>query len=231
MPLKRYDGGSWVDLSANPIDAWPVGSIFLSAVSTDPATMLGGGTWVAIGTGRTMVGFNGADTDFDTALETGGAKTHTLTEANLGSHDHTMAHTHSIDMPTSSGLVTAGANVSHTHTFSDTASSTSAAGAHAHTMSVRENPVSGSAGEIGLSNAGGVLTTKTSSTVAAHSHTVAVSGTTSGHSVNHTHTMDHNHASFTSAASSAANTGLAGSATAVNHMNPYIVVYMWRRTA
>ena len=69
---------------------YPVGSIYINAaVSTNPATLLGFGTWVAFGAGRVMVGIDSSDTDFDTAQETGGAKTVTLTTAQLPSHTHT----------------------------------------------------------------------------------------------------------------------------------------------
>lgn len=47
-------GGSDVSL------AWPVGSIFLSAVATSPATLLGFGTWSAIGAGRFLLGADGS---------------------------------------------------------------------------------------------------------------------------------------------------------------------------
>jgi hypothetical protein len=59
----------------DPLDAWPVGSVFISVVSTNPATLLGGGTWVAFGAGRVLVGLDTGDADFDTEEETGGAKT------------------------------------------------------------------------------------------------------------------------------------------------------------
>ena len=55
---------------------WPIGSIFISVVATNPATLLGFGTWVAFGSGKTLIGIDSSDTDFDTAEETGGAKTH-----------------------------------------------------------------------------------------------------------------------------------------------------------
>lgn len=57
------------------IDSWPVGSVFVAVVSTNPATLLGGGTWAAIATGRVLVGIDAGDVDFDTVEETGGAKT------------------------------------------------------------------------------------------------------------------------------------------------------------
>lgn len=58
-------------------EAWPVGSIFIAVVSTNPATLLGFGTWAALGAGRVLIGIDSSDADFDTVRETGGAKTHT----------------------------------------------------------------------------------------------------------------------------------------------------------
>ena len=57
------------------LQAFPVGAVFIAVVSTDPATLLGYGTWSAFGAGRVLVGRDAGDTDFDTAEETGGAKT------------------------------------------------------------------------------------------------------------------------------------------------------------
>ena len=71
---------------------YPVGSIYINATnSTNPATLLGFGTWTAFGAGRVPVGIDSSDTAFDTAEETGGAKTHTLTESELPSHSHNIA--------------------------------------------------------------------------------------------------------------------------------------------
>lgn len=84
----------------NPLDAWPVGSVFLSVVSTSPATLLGGGTWAQIAGGRMLVGQTDGDTDFDTAEETGGAKTVTLTEAQMPAHSHNQMR-----LPTATGAV------------------------------------------------------------------------------------------------------------------------------
>jgi len=69
---------------------YPVGSIYINAaVATNPGTLLGFGTWAAFGAGRVIVGLNAADSDFDTAQETGGAKTHTLSVSEIPSHTHT----------------------------------------------------------------------------------------------------------------------------------------------
>lgn len=67
---------------------YPVGCIYTSTNSTNPATSLGFGTWSAFGAGRVPVGFDSGQTEFDTDEETGGFKTHTLTEAEMPAHVH-----------------------------------------------------------------------------------------------------------------------------------------------
>ena len=68
---------------------YPVGSIYTNANdSTNPATLLGFGTWERFGKGRVIVSQDDTDTDFDTAEKTGGEKTHTLTDAEIPSHNH-----------------------------------------------------------------------------------------------------------------------------------------------
>jgi len=91
--MLRLDGTNWkmVASPASTFVAWPVGSVFVAVVSTNPATLLGYGTWVAFGAGRVLVGLDAGQTEFDTVEETGGAKTHTL------STDEIPAHTHDID--------------------------------------------------------------------------------------------------------------------------------------
>lgn len=63
---------------------YPVGSIYTNAaVSTNPATLLGFGTWSAFGAGRFMVGLDAGNAAFDTAQETGGSA-----DAIVVSHTH-----------------------------------------------------------------------------------------------------------------------------------------------
>ena len=71
---------------------YPVGSIYMNASnSTNPATLLGFGTWAAFGAGRVITGFDASDSDFDSAEETGGSKTKTLSISEIPAHSHTIA--------------------------------------------------------------------------------------------------------------------------------------------
>lgn len=76
-------------------ETFPVGSVYIAVVSTDPNTLLGYGTWQAFGTGRVLVGLDSGDPDFDTVEEIGGEKTHTLTTPEIPAHTHVQdAHGH-----------------------------------------------------------------------------------------------------------------------------------------
>jgi hypothetical protein len=68
---------------------YPVGSIYTNAtVSTNPATLLGFGTWTAFGAGRVMVGFDAFNPLFDTGEKSGGSA-----DATLPTHTHTATST------------------------------------------------------------------------------------------------------------------------------------------
>lgn len=76
-------------VTATIANAYPVGSIYMNATNaTNPATLLGFGTWATFGAGRVLVGIDSTDSDFNGAEETGGSKTHTLTTGELASHNH-----------------------------------------------------------------------------------------------------------------------------------------------
>jgi len=68
--------------------AYPVGSIYISTVSTNPNTLFGFGTWAAFGAGRVLVGVDKKQTEFNTELKEGGANTVILTEAQMPTHNH-----------------------------------------------------------------------------------------------------------------------------------------------
>ena len=109
---------------------YPVGSIYFNmAVSTNPATLLGFGTWAAYAEGRVLVGFQSSGT-FDALDESLGAETsttgsHTLTIAEMPAHTH------------STGIGTDLSGGSPTTTASGgsivTSGSTGGGGGHTHT--------------------------------------------------------------------------------------------------
>ena len=74
---------------------YPVGSIYIGVNNTNPGTLFGG-TWVSFGEGRTLVGV-GTGTDSNSTSktfainETAGEYSHTLTIAEMPSHNHRMA--------------------------------------------------------------------------------------------------------------------------------------------
>lgn len=160
-------------------EAFPVGAVFIAVVGTDPATLLGYGTWVAFGAGRVLVGLSAGDPDFDTAEETGGAKTVPA----AGSNATEAAHTHGVG------------------SYAGAASGTGATGA---------SQVNGT-DDVQMNNPGG---TALNITKRSHTHT----------GPSHQHTM-----SGTSGAGSSHGHAFTGSPTSV--VQPYVVVYMWKRTA
>lgn len=97
------DGGNgdiWITYGSAQSDCpFPVGGIYISVASTNPSSLWSGTTWEQFATGKTLVGFDSNDSDFNTAGQTGGKKTHTLTPDELPAHGHGMAHTHSYTGP------------------------------------------------------------------------------------------------------------------------------------
>lgn len=66
---------------------YPIGSIYSSTVSTNPATLFGFGTWVAFAAGRVLVGVGTSDQAF-AAAATGGESNHVLTTPEMPAHTH-----------------------------------------------------------------------------------------------------------------------------------------------
>lgn len=178
---------------------YPVGSIYISVVNTNPSSLFGG-TWVAFASGRTLVGVDTSQRDFSTVQKTGGSSTVTLTSSQMPSHTHSISHTHGLN--------------SHKHSFSAT---TSSGGSHAHNWSYDFDAAAGSARYSPHRAYGaGYGNDAVTSTNGAHTH--SVSGTTGA-------------ASGSTAGASTSTSGSAGSGGAHSNLQPYITVYMWRRTA
>lgn len=77
LPVK-YGGTGTTSNAGIGLLAYPVGAVYISFVSTSPASLFGG-SWTAI-TGRFPY--------FNSSTETGGSNTHTLTVKELPSHNH-----------------------------------------------------------------------------------------------------------------------------------------------
>ena len=123
---------------------YPVGSIYMSTVSTNPATLFGFGTWEAMPAGRVLLaqGKSSWGTTYN-AGSTGGEATHQLTVGEIPSHTHNATsnssggHTHNYHKPLSDSLMElcGGSDSNRTHErFSTVATSNS--GTHTHTVSI-----------------------------------------------------------------------------------------------
>jgi microcystin-dependent protein len=224
---------------------FPIGYIYISTSNVNPSTYFGG-TWEQI----KDVFLLSAGSSY-TAGNTGGAATVTLTTAQLPSHSHGLnshthsvgAHSHGLNSHTHSvGAHSHGLN-SHTHSVSGT---TGGGGSHSHTVNeIRSKTEASGYGltqTAGFENRPMVFTdnggnTSTSS-VSTHTHSFScTTGTASGSTANST-AFNTGAASGSTANSTAFNTGAAsgntastGDGSAHNNMPPYLVVYMWKRTA
>ena len=207
--------GSGAITAVRPIDSWPVGSVFLTFQNTNPATLLGGGTWVQI-KGKYLL----AAEDGDTVDGTTGVGAHTK-NVPLVSHTHSFA---------------TGSAGGHTHYVSGT---TGGAGSHSHTRGSMN--ITGSFGYIEDHNSmvsgaftkgsyrdkvGGSIEngipinfdasrswTGSTSSVGDHTHSF---GATTGNNGAHTH-------SGTTASS--------GTSASFDVRPASVYVYVWRRTA
>ena len=71
---------------------YPIGSIYFSAVGTNPSELFGFGTWQAWGAGRVPVGVDASQTEFNAVEKTGGEKAHALTINETPSHTHEISY-------------------------------------------------------------------------------------------------------------------------------------------
>ena len=193
---------------------FPVGAIYMSTTSANPGTFWTNTTWQAFATGKTIIGIDTSDTDFNSVNKTGGSKEVVLTVPNLPIHSHTVgdnSHSH-----------TANGVGDHSHTLND----------HSHYLPPHQHgsgwgeqnqtgywgnwpgknfrgsastdwdnnmfltsPVdqwTNGAGAVGMSGSG------------AHSHTI--------NATTHSHTLSNT-----------------GSNTAHSNLQPYVVTYIWKR--
>ena len=194
---------------------FPVGAIYMSTTSANPSTFWTGTTWQAFATGKTIVGIDTSDTDFNSVNKVGGSKEVVLTIPNLPTHNHTVgdnSHSH-----------TANGVGDHSHTLNDHSHYIAP---HQHATSWGERDKTGYWGNYGASNSyigsnatdgdnNMFLTSPVDqwtngagavgmSGSGAHSHTI--------NATTHSHTLSNT-----------------GSNTAHSNLQPYIVTYIWKR--
>jgi len=156
---------------------FPVGTIYTQAgVSTNPATLLGFGTWEAYGAGRVMVGVDSGNTLFDAVNETGGSADSPAVNTTTGATALTAAQTRQGNL-----------------------------------SSVRTTETSNSAGPVAVPETG--------ESSAVNADILSISGGFGLQFTNNASTSDTHTHSVTN-----------GTTTNANYQ-PFIAVYMWKRTA
>ena len=174
------------------LQAYPVGSIYMSVVGTNPAELFGG-TWVPIASGRVLLG---ADEHLSnpryTAGTTGGSISKRLTSSNIPSHNHSI-------------------NIEYDN------------GAHSHLNGVYDEIPAGSGPHstnygAAIKNPTGAQHVMSADSSVFNSSSNLYMGYTSSALSTHTHS---------------ATIGYYGQTTpdAISLMQPFLVVYMWKRTA
>ena len=108
---------------------FPIKSLFIGVDATNPSTYWPSTIWEPFGQGKTLIGVDGGDTDFNAVEKVGGTKLvtssshahttsdHALTTSEMPSHTHTMG--------------------SYTHTMNHSHSDTFSVSSHSHSMSHR----------------------------------------------------------------------------------------------
>jgi hypothetical protein len=175
--------------------AYPVGSVYMNASnSTNPGTLLGFGTWTAIGQGSVLLGAGTGGGGTYAAGATGGSK-----DAITVSHAHAYSSTTGSGGQHAHGIGSNNGNNGGTWGYYDW---TSAAG-YPGAKSWNWNGSGGGLGYGANATTGNTGTTYAINASSGDSHTHSVSGTTAA----------------------------VGSSGTDANLPPYLVVYMWQRTA
>lgn len=185
-----------VEMDAVTNKLWPVGSIYISVNNANPASFFGG-SWTAFATGRTIVGVDTSQGEFNAVEKSGGHK-------ELQSHAHGLNnHVHSLN--------------NHTHSVPNHVHTMQGAGNHFHYLGINKSAVQKGTSYNKPNNFESGSTSYKSNTTGNHTHTMNSSGScTTG--VNNGNT-----------GGNSGNTTSAGGGNAGN-LQPYITVYMWKRT-
>ena len=122
---------------------YPVGSIYMSTVSTNPAMLFGFGTWEAMPAGHVLLaqGKSSWGTTYN-AGSTGGEATHQLTVGELPAHNHTAStnttgnHTHQFQLYGPNGDTNMNFPSDFDTNYARNKGTTLSAGNHSHTINI-----------------------------------------------------------------------------------------------
>lgn len=201
-PANHNDQEPWASTTHEAPDYRPVGSIFMSTVSTNPTSFFGG-TWVAI-EDRFPIGVGGTFA----AGATGGASAHTHTNSaiqTVSDHNHTMSSTSSFSAS------------DHKHTNPSTGSTNPS---HSHSSS----SISGTSSAVNATDV-------PSSGLETHTHSLPSGGVSHSHTMPDTNAADFSHShTVSTVGSSGGHTHTVSSTGSTSNLPPYLSIYMWRRT-
>lgn len=154
-----------VEMDAVTNKIYPVGSIYISVNNANPASFFGG-SWTAFATGRTIVGVDTSQGEFNSVEKPGGHKS-------LQSHTHGLNnHVHSLN--------------NHTHSVPNHVHTMQGAGNHYHYLGINKDAVQKGTSYNKPNNFESGSTSYKSNTTGNHTHTMNSSGTctTGGNSGN-----------------------------------------------
>ena len=193
------------------LESYPVGNILISTNNTNPSSYIGG-TWETYGSGRTLVGVDTNQSEFNTVNKTGGSKSfnnnHSHTVAShthtINSHDHTtQAHTLTInEIPAHEG---------HLYRNQGVSSVGNADGKYIPTSSAADWGTGGRGWD-------------------ANTNELYPHGVTRGGNQAHSHGNTGGSGTLTTQGNPTQTTGLTGSSSQ-SLLQPYITVYFWKRIA
>lgn len=143
ITITKGDGNSSEITVTDLNKVYPVGSIYMSTVNTNPATLFGIGTWEAMPAGRVLLAQGTSDLGTFNAGSTGGEVNHTLSWNEMPVHNHggstnwTGDHNHvvygynySVQNTTYGTLFTKGNNSVENSGYTNTT------GGHSHSVSI-----------------------------------------------------------------------------------------------
>lgn len=231
-----------------------VGHILVTTNPEHPSAYLGG-EWETFGPGRTIIGVDSSDENFNEVEKIGGIKEldlshthstsgHSLTVLEMPSHNHNVTHSHTIDH-THSDSFSINSVSSHTHGINGSTQGNSSLDGYFRVLAWSSSQAGGSFSKSSntldrAAPAGGnTWGAQTFYLEGTHSHKIDLTSAAGG---NHKHSISGSVSTYYGSTSNyTGSTGTTGNGNSHSHgdtksalssesvLNPYITVYMWKR--